>query len=175
MKKLAGGKPNLIKFAPNNPDVPYMALTNSVVSCALAKPLNSLSLKVDMQQSKYCRGQWVAVFDKSGKKGIGFLWDSSLAKAFNGTGFIRLVKFDLNGTPKVNSKKVNLSKIYETKTKVGATDMLKVTMEVTPAEITVKFNGQVIKAKNTVKGPYTQVIIRGNETGYFDNLLVKGK
>lgn len=175
VKQLAGGKPNLIKFSPNNPDVPYMALTNSVVSCVLPKPLYSLSLKIDMQQSKYCRGQWVALFDKSGKKGVGFLWDSSLAKAFNGNGFIRLVKFDLKEKPKVNSKKISFSKSYESKTKVGSLDMLKVVLDVTPGEITVKFNGQVVKAKNPVKGPYTQVIIRGNETGYFDNLLVKGK
>ncbi len=174
-KKLAGGKPQQVRFLPDYPDAPLAKLKNSLIATPLPKPAKSISLKISMQQTSYSRGQWVALFDKTGTKGIGVIWDSSLPKMFSGEGFIKLVKFDLTKPVNFNSKSVKISKICGSGIKVNSNVFLNIDLQITPENISLEFSGNKLKSSNPIKVPFEQVILRGNDTGYFDNLKVKIK
>ncbi len=174
-RKLSGGKPRIVQSDRQKPGVPLLLLPNSVVATALPKPLKSLSLKIDIFNQAYRRGQWVALFDKDYKHGIGVLWDSSLDRLFNGQGFVTIITFDNPGRLKVGSSFKRLTKTIASGTMVSTKQPLTISMEISPEKVIVRFNGKELQGANPFKSTFTSVVLRGNGKGYFDNLIVKAK
>jgi acetyl esterase/lipase len=171
--KTRSGKPQLVRFDPDNAYAPYVALNNVLMTTPLPRSMTHSTLKVNLRHTRHQRGQWVAFFDKTLTKGVGFIWDSSLKKMVDGQGFISIIAFDLDAPVAFSSKHTKLTKAATSGTKVDGDAFAQAELTVAPETVTLTIGGRTYSAPNPVKAPLGHVVIRGNNTGYFDNLFIK--
>lgn len=174
-KKTSGKDPVLVEYAPENKYVPFLSLNNSQIAAELPRPMKTLNLKIDMRQNRFSRAQWVAVFDQTGKKGLGFMWDSATEKMFNGQGFMAIIRFDLDAPVNFASGFSRMTPPLGTGISVNAGEMAEFKLEITGTSITLSCGDKSVKADYSANEEFSQVVIRGHDTGFFDNLRIKAQ
>lgn len=154
-----------------------MILGNNIATRKLDKPIDgSFTLTMQMLHTNYQRGGTVLLLDKSGKQGYGFLWDSSNEKYFDAQGGVSLLKID------EDQPFVYATKGHRLTQPVGSGHIavqqpmaqIKFTFDATKGELKLSVDGVVkATAKDADLKRFDQLLIRGNTSQLFDNIVLR--
>jgi parallel beta-helix repeat protein len=175
---VSGSAPTLISSDPNIATAPYLRQGNGTAKATLPSTVTgNWTLSFKALHTNYSRGLWIGLFDASGTQGYGISWDSSIATAYSGQGFVNIRKFSLTSEPVFSDTGTSLTPNTGSGHTIGATTApmarYELSWDAATNTLYLSING-IPKASctDTSYSSFSRIYLRGSTYALFDDVTL---